>query len=184
VRPRKQPKFVSTLPAPAFFFSEEEMRELVAAFYFGKSQRFASRLERLDNAAWIQGAKAIVNSPEDMRYGNKLLGEFTHQQVLRAIKKLKSKDKHVTKGYGGFWEYCLRAWVGKTNPNAKCNISKPAIEDADILRALIEFTHCLHGERQRLDSQPPSKVNADLKKLVGKLALSNHHAPKKELCHV
>lgn len=158
-RPLKRVKdlpYKSQEQKPGFFFSEQEMRELLTATYFGQNEQFASRLERLDNNAHMQKDRAQPIDPMDRKFGNSLLNRFTHKQVLRAMRDTNVKFQGICKDNGvdlpeDWPEYCLKVWIGKINPAAKRYANRRAVTRDDKTKAMVLLSQQLANQEKEID---------------------------------
>lgn len=161
---------------PGFFFSEEDMVELLQAFYLGacptkkkcqrcgdNCQRFRSRLDRLDQQDKLQKDKSILFDPSNREFGNPMLSAFTHDEVANALQALKKKVvRRAGQQLMGWAEYSLRVLCGKANPSAKVNAFQPEVRDKDKIKAMVLFSQEL---------MPPEKETPeDLSDLFHKLS--------------
>lgn len=162
---------------PGFFFSEEDMVELLQAFYLGacstkkkkcqrcgeNCQRFRSRLDRLDQQDKLQKDKSILFDPSNREFGNPMLSAFTHDEVANALQALKKKVvRRAGQQLMGWAEYSLRVLCGKANPTAKVNASQPEVRDKDLIKAMVLFSQELMPK--------PTEETEDLSDLFEKLS--------------
>lgn len=166
-----RPKHMSEEIPYEFFFSYDEMKELLASVWFGKRSQegFASRLDRLDSQDKLQKDKAKPVCPEDRKYGNSLLGRFTHKQVLTALRHMNTDyQEQNPEWYWGWPEYCLKVWVGKINPARKKYQYMPPVEDKDIYDSAVLLGKYLEKQLKAIDFSTEYKLKG-LKSLFNQL---------------
>lgn len=154
-----------------FTFDEQDLLQLLKAYYAGASKHQASHLQRMDMQPELPRCASGILDRSRLSGGNALLRQFTHQQVDWAIQQLRGHETvRAGKRITGWLEYCLKVMIGQEKTECEANALMPEVRKQDKVKALMAMGQLLsqvvgHIDRPREPIRRETRLDELLQKL-------------------